>query len=240
MTEYVVTRWYRAPELLLSNDAYGPAIDVWSVGCILAELLGRRPLFPGKDYIDQLKLIVARVGTPSSDELAFITSQRARDYISRLPPAPATSWTDVYPKAAPEACDLLSKLLQFDPRKRCTVEEALAHPYLSSLHDPAHEPAAPGIFHFDFDEGENERCTSVWTDVRRSACLRPPYRAVRPIAIPPPSAPPPPRAPPPLPPPPPPPPPPGSLNESNIRDYVWAEMERYETMREAEAKGGGG
>lgn len=61
MTEYVVTRWYRAPELLLSCDTYGPAIDIWSVGCILGELLGRRPMFPGKDYIDQLKLIIQKV-----------------------------------------------------------------------------------------------------------------------------------------------------------------------------------
>ena len=55
MTEYVVTRWYRAPELLLSCDEYGPSIDVWSVGCIMAELLGRKPLFPGKDYIEQAR-----------------------------------------------------------------------------------------------------------------------------------------------------------------------------------------
>jgi serine/threonine protein kinase len=58
MTEYVVTRWYRAPELLLSCEEYTASIDVWSVGCIFAELLGRKPLFPGKDYIHQLKLII--------------------------------------------------------------------------------------------------------------------------------------------------------------------------------------
>ena len=58
MTEYVVTRWYRAPELLLSCEDYSASIDVWSVGCIFAELLGRKPLFPGKDYIHQLKLII--------------------------------------------------------------------------------------------------------------------------------------------------------------------------------------
>lgn len=57
MTEYVVTRWYRAPELLLSCSDYSTAIDVWSVGCIFAELLGRKPLFPGKDYVHQLNLI---------------------------------------------------------------------------------------------------------------------------------------------------------------------------------------
>ena len=85
MTEYVVTRWYRAPELLLSCDHYTAAIDVWSVGCIMAELLGRRPLFPGKDYVDQLKLIIKTLGPPSEDDLTFINSSKARAYIRALP-----------------------------------------------------------------------------------------------------------------------------------------------------------
>lgn len=87
MTEYVVTRWYRAPELLLSCEQYTAAIDVWSVGCIMAELLGRRPLLPGKDYVDQLKLIIKTLGAPTEDDLTFITSQKARAYIRALPPA---------------------------------------------------------------------------------------------------------------------------------------------------------
>eukprot|EP00850_Spirogloea_muscicola_P024958 SM001846S03856 [mRNA] locus=s1846:360:1941:- [translate_table: standard] len=72
MTEYVVTRWYRAPELLLSCEEYTAAIDLWSVGCIFAELLGRTPLFPGKDYIHQLKLIINSIGSPDEDDLHFI------------------------------------------------------------------------------------------------------------------------------------------------------------------------
>ncbi len=85
MTEYVVTRWYRAPELLLSCEHYTAAIDVWSVGCIMAELLGRKPLFPGKDYVDQLKLIIKTLGPPSEDDLTFINSHKARAYIRALP-----------------------------------------------------------------------------------------------------------------------------------------------------------
>jgi serine/threonine protein kinase len=69
MTEYVVTRWYRAPELLLSIGSYSSAIDVWSCGCILAELLGRQPLFRGKHYKHQLELIVSVLGTPSQSEM---------------------------------------------------------------------------------------------------------------------------------------------------------------------------
>ncbi len=85
MTEYVVTRWYRAPELLLSCDSYGEAIDVWAAGCILAELLGRRALFPGRDYMDQLKLIVRTLGNPEESALQHISSSRARQFIKSLP-----------------------------------------------------------------------------------------------------------------------------------------------------------
>ena len=81
MTEYVVTRWYRAPELLLSCDRYDAAIDIWSVGCILAELFLRKPLFPGKDYLSQLKLIIQSLGSPSDEELGFVTAPKARAFI---------------------------------------------------------------------------------------------------------------------------------------------------------------
>lgn len=84
MTEYVVTRWYRAPELLLSCDHYSAAIDVWAVGCILAELLRRKPYFPGKDYMDQLTIIIMQLGMPSNRELTFITNPKARKFISDL------------------------------------------------------------------------------------------------------------------------------------------------------------
>lgn len=84
MTEYVVTRWYRAPELLLACEFYSGSIDVWSVGCILAELLLRQPFFPGKDYLDQLKIIIAQLGTPSEQEMSFITNEKARAFIRDL------------------------------------------------------------------------------------------------------------------------------------------------------------
>lgn len=74
MTEYVVTRWYRAPELLLNCSEYTAAIDIWSVGCILMEIIKREPLFPGKDYIQQLVLITQVLGLPSS-QLFFTIAQ---------------------------------------------------------------------------------------------------------------------------------------------------------------------
>jgi len=154
MTEYVVTRWYRAPELLLSCAEYTSAIDVWSVGCIFAELLGRKTLFPGKDYVHQLNLIMRVIGTPQdASELEFINNEKAKRYIKSLPVTVRCSFQKLFPNASPAAIDLIDKMLVFDPAKRITVEEALAHPYLESLHDEVDEPCAETPFTFDFEDG---------------------------------------------------------------------------------------
>ncbi|RZS01688.1 hypothetical protein BHM03_00031589 [Ensete ventricosum] len=136
MTEYVVTRWYRAPELLLCCDNYGTSIDVWSVGCIFAELLGRKPIFPGTECLNQLKLIISVLGTMSDADIGFIDNPKARQYIKSLPYTPGIPLAHLYPKANPLAIDLLQKMLVFDPSKRISVTEALEHPYMSSLYDP--------------------------------------------------------------------------------------------------------
>lgn len=154
MTEYVVTRWYRAPELLLSCEEYTSAIDMWSVGCIFAELLGRKPIFPGKDYIHQLKLIINLIGTPDESDLHFIHNPKARNYIQSFQFVPRVSLARLYPRANPLAINLIDRMLVFDPRKRLTVTEALEHPYLAMLHDGTVDPVAPAPFEFDFEEEE--------------------------------------------------------------------------------------
>ncbi|XP_028967706.1 mitogen-activated protein kinase ERK-A-like [Galendromus occidentalis] len=142
LTEYVATRWYRAPEIMLNSRGYTKAIDIWSVGCILAEMISNKPIFPGKHYLDQLSHILAVLGTPSADDLNIIPNQRARTYIQSLPAKPKISWTRLYPSADSSTLDILAKLLTFNPVKRITVEEALAHPYLEQYYDPADEPVA--------------------------------------------------------------------------------------------------
>ncbi|KAJ3089953.1 Mitogen-activated protein kinase [Quaeritorhiza haematococci] len=154
MTEYVATRWYRAPEIMLSFKSYTKAIDMWSVGCIFAELLGGKPLFKGRDYVDQLNQILSILGTPDDATLRRIGSERAQLYIRSLPRMKKVPWTQLYPRANPLALDLLEKLLAFDPAQRITVEEALAHPYLEAYHDIDDEPVHDKIFDFSFESVE--------------------------------------------------------------------------------------
>jgi len=108
LTEYVVTRWYRAPELLVENAQYDMAIDIWSVGCILAECLGRKALLPGKDYLQQLRLIIETLGQPSASDLAVVENPSAVDYINALPKKPKVPFETLYPNANPLAIDLLN------------------------------------------------------------------------------------------------------------------------------------
>ncbi|BBG97572.1 MAP kinase 4 [Prunus dulcis] len=143
MTEYVVTRWYRAPELLLNCSEYTAAIDIWSVGCILGEIMTRRPLFPGKDYL---------LGSPDDSSLGFLRSDNARRYVRQLPQYPKQSFSGGFPNMSPGAVDLLEKMLVFDPNRRITVDEALCHPYLAPLHDINEEPICPMPFNFDFEQ----------------------------------------------------------------------------------------
>ncbi|KAE8675618.1 Mitogen-activated protein kinase 2 [Hibiscus syriacus] len=152
MTEYVVTRWYRAPELLLNCSEYTAAIDIWSVGCILGEIMTREPLFPGKDYVHQLKLITELIGSPDDSSLGFLRSDNAKRYVRQLPQCMKQQFSARFPNMSNGAVDLLEKMLVFDPNRRITVDEALYHPYLASLHDINDEPVCARSFLFDFEQ----------------------------------------------------------------------------------------
>ncbi len=155
MTEYVVTRWYRAPEIMLAVRDYGPEIDTWAAGCILAELMARKPLFPGNDYIHQLKIITEMQGSPSDADLEFVTSDKARRFMRQLSGKKKTPWDTVFPNYEnPEAFSLLDGMLSFDPRRRISIDECLSHPYLEALHHEDDEPSCEKPFDFSFAKSD--------------------------------------------------------------------------------------
>ena len=147
-----ISRWYRAPEAILSPENYGKPVDIWSIGCILAELLGRQPLFPADNNLDELQKIISVLGSPSDNDLDFITDQKIKTFVSRLAKRTKQSFNLMFSNANPVALDLLGKMLTFSPKKRYTVEQCISHPYFEGLHDPEQEPTADSTFDFSFDK----------------------------------------------------------------------------------------
>ena len=168
MTAYVATRWWRAPEVILTWKEYSKAIDMWSVGCILAELYLRKPLFPGIDYLDQLRKIFRIIGTPTDAETAALPTVKAQEFVRSMGRIPPADFSRIFPSAGQDALDLLSRLLTYDPEQRITVEAALEHPFLAKLHDPAYEQCAPSVFDFDFEKwsmGPDMYRELIWREI---------------------------------------------------------------------------
>lgn len=152
LTEYVVTRWYRAPEVMLLPKKYNSAVDVWSVGCILGEILGRRALFPGKNHIDMVCRVAQVLGTPSDDELSWLpkASDAYRFLRKVCPKSEGVQLSTLYPQASRACLDLLRGLLSWDPSQRLTAVEAAEHDYLRS-YLPKEKPVPPEPFDWSFD-----------------------------------------------------------------------------------------
>ncbi|KAI9187907.1 MAPK protein hog1 [Blastocladiella emersonii ATCC 22665] len=154
MTGYVSTRYYRAPEIMLTWQKYDNAVDLWSVGCIFAELLTGKPLFPGKDHVNQFSIITELLGSPPESMVATICSENTLKFVKSLPPRDPKPFAEAFPGVDPLALDLLSKMLVFDSRERVTAEQALAHPYLAMYHDETDEPVSDKQFDWSFTDAE--------------------------------------------------------------------------------------
>ncbi|XP_019435229.1 PREDICTED: mitogen-activated protein kinase 20-like [Lupinus angustifolius] len=158
-TDYVATRWYRAPELCGSfYSKYTPAIDIWSIGCIFAEVLIGKPLFPGKNVVHQLDLMTDLLGTPSLDTISRVRNDKARRYLTSMRKKQPVPFAQKFPNADPLALQLLERLLAFDPKDRPTAEEALADPYFKGLSRVEREPSCQPITKMEF-EFERRRVT---------------------------------------------------------------------------------
>lgn len=148
ITNYVATRWYRAPELMLSNKRYSKAVDMWAVGCILAELYGRRPLFMGKDQLEQISEIVKILGSPAASitrKYDWNIASATKDLY--LP----SSLKHIYPYASMPAINLMQNLLCWDPQDRLDIYQSLSHTFLIKVRDPKDEPECNAPFDFKFE-----------------------------------------------------------------------------------------
>jgi len=158
LTPFLCTRWYRPPEILCKRRDYTDKVDMWSAGCILAEILRRVPLFKGRDTMHQLVLIIRVIGVPSEKDIVDTVHSSCREFVRTVIPDHAEasgdiSFNSLFPEASAALLNFLQTLLRFNPHNRPTASEALQNPYFSALHDPNNEPvrALLPISEFEFE-----------------------------------------------------------------------------------------
>ncbi|KAM8751126.1 mitogen-activated protein kinase 12 [Acanthopagrus schlegelii] len=147
MTGYVVTRWYRAPEVILSWMRYTQTVDIWSVGCIMAEMLQGKPLFKGSDHLDQLREIMKTTGTPTQEFISKLESEDAKRYIESLPKMEKKDLRSVFSTANPQAVSVLQRMLLLDPENRVSAAEGLTLPYFKEYRELEGEKEAEPYDH---------------------------------------------------------------------------------------------
>lgn len=133
VTHEIVTLWYRAPDILMGSNAYDSAVDMWSVGCIFAEMVTKKPLFPGKNEEDQLSKIFKIRGTPNADEWPNVTKLPGYKSDFTVQDKDKEDLSNYVPGLSPDGLDLLEQMLQLDPNKRYSAREALKHRYFRDV-----------------------------------------------------------------------------------------------------------
>jgi len=170
LTDYVATRWYRAPEILLGSTTYTKGVDMWSIGCILGELLGGKPMFPGTSTMNQLDRIIEVTGRPTKEDIDAIQSEFAGTMLDSLPDVEPRSLQSLYPNASEEALDLLQKLLMFNPDKRITAEGALEHAYVAQFHNPEEEIACEKQIQMPINDNKKLSVAAYREELYASVC----------------------------------------------------------------------
>jgi len=160
LTDYVATRWYRAPEILLGSTHYTKGVDMWSLGCIVGEMLLGRPVFPGTSTMNQLDRIMEITGRPSADDIHAIKSPFAATMLENLPPTKPKPLAKVFSNASAEALDLLRKCLHFNPEIRITAEKALQHPYVAKFRNTEDEPICTAPVELKVDDNKKYSASS--------------------------------------------------------------------------------
>jgi mitogen-activated protein kinase 15 len=171
LTDYVATRWYRAPEILLGSTHYTKGVDMWSLGCILGEMLLGRPVSPGTSTMNQLDRIMEVTGRPTKDDIAAIKSPFAATMLENLPPTKPRPLAEIFSSASAEALDMMRCCLRFNPMKRISCEEALRHPYVAKFHNTEDEPVAETPVTLKVDDNKKYSASSyrerLYKEVKR-------------------------------------------------------------------------
>jgi mitogen-activated protein kinase 15 len=152
LTDYVATRWYRAPELLLGSTSYTKGVDIWAVGCILAEIVLKKPLFPGSSTLDQLERIIEVTGKPSPEDQETINSPFKSQMLDSIGIRRRIPLEELIPNTSAIAIDFMKRCFQFNPSKRPSVDELLRHPLISRFHDPSRELDCPSPIRIPLDD----------------------------------------------------------------------------------------
>ncbi|KAK0083472.1 hypothetical protein PV325_008727 [Microctonus aethiopoides] len=140
LTDYVATRWYRAPEILIASKRYTKGIDMWSLGCILGEMLLEKPLFPGSSTINQVERIMATLPPPTPEDIMSVSAGYGSNLLEKTPDMPRRTLRELFINVSESAIDLINKLIIFNPTHRLTAVEALEHSYVANFHHRASEP----------------------------------------------------------------------------------------------------
>jgi len=156
VTDYVVTRWWRAPEVVLLPSAYNEKVDIWSIGCILAELMGRKPVFQGGDHLDQIKKIFQVIGSPSEADLVWLppAPSPSRGFLARMPVWPKKPWVMLYPNASDLAVEALETMLSVNPCQRASAKQAMMLKYFKPLYMEGDIRDAEAPIHCEVDSLE--------------------------------------------------------------------------------------
>lgn len=170
LTDYVATRWYRAPEILFGSHSYTKGVDMWSVGWILAELMLGKPMFPGVSTLNQIERVLKITGMPSQEDIYDLGSNATKIFAT-IPPIKKASLESLFPTASEDAIDLMNKLMKFNPSDRLTVEEALDHAYVSQFHNIDNEPVCKKVITIPIDDNKKfsikEYRLKIYSDIHK-------------------------------------------------------------------------
>lgn len=154
LTDYVATRWYRSPEILLGCGKYTKGVDIWATGCIIGEMTTRRALFPGVSTLNQLEKVMEMTGPPTPEDIAAVQSPHAMTLINSVVIKQRRTLADMCPSMSEDARDLAASMFYFNSSKRCTTADAMRHPYLADFYssEDVNPPNRPEPLHLSVSD----------------------------------------------------------------------------------------